>query len=230
MDRLPGRRRGQRDRDRPSQASRAARCWAASDQLVDRARQPGRERGQLQPDRHPGGGRRARRVDATWSRSPSPTRASASRAATWTGSSNGSTGSTRPAAAPPVAPASACRSSSTSPPTTAATCGSGASRARAPPSPCGCPLSSTDAGRPDPRSRPRTPTVDDASPRPPSRPRTHRRRPRDPSAGRRGRGVLQRRAGLHAAQGRLRGRRSRRPDRRRWTSSTGPVPTSCCST
>ena len=70
-----------------------------------------------------------RRADGRHRRSP--TRASASRPTRSTASSSGSTASTRPGTAPPAAPASACRSSSTSPPRTAARCGSGASRARA---------------------------------------------------------------------------------------------------
>jgi two-component system sensor histidine kinase SenX3 len=54
------------------------------------------------------------------SRSASPTRAWASPTRTWSGSSSGSTGPTRRARAPPAAPGSASRSSSTSPPTTVA--------------------------------------------------------------------------------------------------------------
>ena len=58
----------------------------------------------------------------------------------------------------------------------------------------------------------------------------HRRRARDPDPGRRGRGVLQRRPVLHAAQGGLRGRGWPAPARPPSRSSTGTAPTWCCST
>ncbi len=110
-----------------------------------------------------------------------------------TASSSGSTASTRRARASPAAPASAWPSSSTSAPTTAASAPSGRWRARAPRSPCGCRPAS---------SRPI------ATSRAPSQQRVD---PVTRSPGRRGRGVLLRRPGLHAAQGGLRGRRRRRP-------------------
>ena len=69
------------------------------------------------------------------SRSRSSTRASGSRPGRWTGSSSASTGSTRPGTARPVGPGSACPSSSTSRPPTAATSACGRSRDRGPRSP-----------------------------------------------------------------------------------------------
>ena len=60
--------------------------------------------------------------------------------------------------------------------------------------------------------------------------RPTRKEPRDPRARGRGRGVVLRRAVVHAPQGGLRGLRRRRPARTRSPSSTGPAPTSCCST
>ena len=102
------------------------------------------------PRRHPGRGRRPRAATAP-SRSRSATRASASPRRTWSGSSSASTGPTRRAPGPPAAPGSGWPSSSTSPPTTAAASACGASRAPAPPSPCGCPP------RPCGRSRRRRP-------------------------------------------------------------------------
>ena len=78
---------------------------------------------------------------------PSPTRASASPPARSTGSSSGSTGSTRRGTAPPAAPASGCRSSSTSPPRTAARSACGRSRARARPSPSPCRAALRPPGR-----------------------------------------------------------------------------------
>ena len=78
----------------------------------------------------------ARRAGSvTRSRSPSPTRATASRRPSRAGSSNASTGSTPRGRAPPAAPASAWPSSSTSAPPTAARCRCGARRATARPSP-----------------------------------------------------------------------------------------------
>ncbi len=84
-----------------------------------------------------------RTATTTGSRSPSPTTASGSPRPSWSGSSNGSTGSTTPAAGPTAAPGSACRSSSTSPPSTAARCRCGASSDRARPSPSRSPPTCT---------------------------------------------------------------------------------------
>ncbi len=52
----------------------------------------------------------------------------------------------------------------------------------------------------------------------------------DAGARRRGRGIVQRRAVLHAAQGGVRGRRLPPPARTRWRPSTAPAPTWSCST
>ena len=145
------------------------------------------------------------------------------RARTSSGSSSASTGSTRRARAAPAAPASAWPSSSTSPPTTAARSTVWSVEG----------LGSTFTLR-LPAVRPTTPA--DAPPtRPAGRPASTRRSDakgdrRDPRAGRRGRGVVLRRAVLHAAQGGLRGRRRGDRPGRRSPSSTATAPTSCCST
>ena len=101
------------------------------------ARQPRRERGQVQ------------RAAAAACRSASRVEGDVGRAdgrrprhrhpgrATTTGSSSASTASTGPAAATPAAPVSDCRSSATSPPTTAARCWCRRTRARARRSCCG---------------------------------------------------------------------------------------------
>ena len=159
---------------------------------------------------------------------------SASRPSTRSGSSSGSSGSTRPGPGPPAAPGSGWRSSSTSPPTTAARprCGAGSAPGRPSPWPCrSCP-------RPPPSGRPvvaeiwRPPTAEatcDAGVRPgPGRARP--RRHRDQGVDRRGRGVDGRPAGLPAAPGGIRPRRSPRPVPRRWPNSTATAPTSCCWT
>ena len=87
-------------------------------------------------------------------------------------------------------------------------------RPRAPRSPCGSRC-----------AEPSAPTRPISADRPSCRRSGH-----DASAGGRGRGVVLRRAVLHAAARGLRRRRRRAPARRRWPSSTGPAPTSCCST
>ena len=127
-------------------------------------------------------------------------------------SSSASTASTRPAPAPPAAPASAWPSSSTWPPRTA-----GRSRvwsAEGQGSTFTLRLPEAAAVRRPPTPRP------DRSPPTPSQHHDQilpRRSFRDPSARRRGRGILQRRPVLHAPQGGLRGRhrdhRARRPRR-----------------
>ena len=157
---------------------------------------------------------------ATWSRSAWPTRASASRPPTRSGSSSGSTASTRPARAPPAGPGWACRSSSTSAPTTAAR------------SPCGAPRA------PGSTFTLRLPRAAGAVRATPSRSPTRSTRA---AADRKGGPVtrvlvvedeesLQRRAVVHAPQGGLRGRASPRPARPRSRSSTATAPTSCCWT
>ena len=142
---------------------------AAGQQGAGRGRrgQPGRQRGGLLPGGLDGRGRRARRGrhhrrhhrDRPGDRHPRRPRS--------TGSSSGSTGSTRLGTAPPAAPGSGCRSSSTSRRRTAATSGCGPSRGRAR------------------RSRLTLPRK--AHP-------TRHGGSRDPRAGGRGRGELQRRA------------------------------------
>ena len=94
-----------------------------------------------------------------------------------------------------------------------------------------------EAARPATARSARTPGLDDVdgrhhAERPSPRPETHppRRSFRDPSARRRGRGVLHRRPVLHAPQGGLRGRHRDHRARRRSTSSSATAPTSSCST
>ena len=207
-----GGRRGGRPHPAPRPSARHHRWSPAAQQRLTvrgseqpaghRADQPARQRRRVQPARTPGS--RSARAAATGlvEITVSDQGIGIAEQGPGRGSSSASTGPTRPGPEPPAAPGSAWPSSSTSPPTTAAASRCGAWRAPAPPSPCAC------------RRRGRTAASEPVGAGRRCAVSLQREEPRDPRARGGGRGVVLRRAVVHAAPGGLRGRRGRhRPGR-----------------
>ena len=234
------------DRIRPGgRAGRHRPRWSASPtrRLVAARRSPPARLGDLQPARQrgevlrrglvgrgrgvrPDGRRRGHlAVARPRHRHPEP--------ATSSGSSSASTASTRPAAARPAAPASASPSSATWSTTTTArsrsslALGEGSTFTLSRPRP---PLRCRSAIRPSTPTVPtRRPDASDARDR--DRPRDRGAHgPRNVGPGRRGRGLLRRRAHRRLDARGLHGRASPATAPRRSRCSTTCSPTSCCST